>query len=85
MRSIGTSSVDSRQHKVVGMNNLELWNKVKEVPETAQRPILGGRLKGMTEISPMWRIFKMTEIFGPAGTGWNYSIDKLWTEPGSDG
>ena len=27
----------------------------------------------------------MTEVFGPAGVGWTYAIDKLWTEPGTDG
>ena len=26
----------------------------------------------------------MTELFGPVGFGWTYSIDKLWTEPGTD-
>jgi hypothetical protein len=65
--------------------NLELWNRVKSVPETAQKVIPAGRLKGMTEISPMWRIYKMTETFGPIGSGWEYRIERLWTEPGSDG
>ena len=27
----------------------------------------------------------MTEVFGPCGQGWSYTIDKLWTEPGPEG
>ena len=46
------------------MENLEIYNKVKSVPEHAQSKIFGGRLKGMTDIKPQWRIQKMTEIFG---------------------
>ena len=63
--------------------SLELWNQVKSVPETAQKPIQGGRLKGMTDISPIWRYQILTEHFGPCGIGWKYTIDKLWTETGN--
>ena len=49
---------------------LEIWNKVRAVPPEAKTPIAGGRLKGMTDINPVWRIKKLTEIFGPAGEGW---------------
>jgi hypothetical protein len=27
----------------------------------------------------------MTEHFGQCGEGWKYTIDRLWTEPGTDG
>jgi hypothetical protein len=27
----------------------------------------------------------MNEVFGVCGEGWDFSIDRLWTEPGSDG
>ncbi len=40
------------------MDNLELYNKVREVPQEAQKSIAAGRLKGMTDINPMWRICK---------------------------
>jgi len=50
--------------------NLTIYEKVKTVPEEAKKQITGGRLKGMTDIKPMWRIEKLTEIFGPAGLGW---------------
>lgn len=52
------------------MENLEIYNKVKEVPKTAQKQINAGRLKGMTDINPQWRIEKLTEVFGPVGIGW---------------
>lgn len=35
------------------MNNLELYDKFRQVPETAKKNINGGRLKGMTDINPM--------------------------------
>lgn len=52
------------------MENLGIYNKVKEVPKNAQKSIKAGRLKGMTDINPQWRIEKLTEVFGPAGIGW---------------
>lgn len=62
------------------MDNLELYNKVREVPKEAQNPITGGRLKGMTDINPMWRIKTLTEQFGACGIGWYYEIVKEWSE-----
>jgi len=64
---------------------LTIYNKVREVPKEAQKPIKGGRLKGMTDINPMWRIKKLTETFGMVGIGWYYDIIKQWTEQGSEG
>lgn len=55
------------------MDNLRLYNQVREVPKEAQKAIGAGRLKGMTDINPMWRIKALTELFGPCGDGW-------WTE-----
>lgn len=54
------------------MENLELYNKVRAVPSEAQKPIIGGRLKGMTDINPMWRIKTLTECFGQCGVGWYF-------------
>jgi hypothetical protein len=67
------------------MSNLDLWNKVKQPPVSALKQIQGGRLKGMTDINPQWRIEAMTEHFGPCGIGWHYEIVRLWTENGADG
>jgi hypothetical protein len=62
------------------MNNLDIYEKVRAVPAEAQKSIGGGRLKGMTDINPMWRIKALTEQFGPCGFGWKYEIAKQWTE-----
>ena len=66
------------------MDNMDLWNKVSRPPKHALKQIGGGRLKGMTDIQPQWRYEALTERFGPCGIGWYYTIDKLWTEIGSD-
>lgn len=63
------------------MDNLKLWNDVKQPPATALKEIQAGRLKGKSDINPQWRYQVMTEQFGPCGVGWKYTIDKLWTEP----
>ena len=42
------------------MNNLEIYNKFSDVPVNAQKLIGAGRLKGMTDINPMWRIKVLT-------------------------
>jgi len=58
------------------MENLGIYNKLKEVPENALREIKAGRLKGKSDISPQWRIEKMTEVFGAIGFGWNYKVTR---------
>lgn len=67
------------------MNNLSLYERVRQVPKEAQREITGGRLKGFTDINPMWRIKKLTEEFGECGEGWYTTIDKIWVDDGNDG
>ena len=62
------------------MDNLELYSKVREVPKDAQKTISAGRLKGFTDINPMWRIKCLTERFGPCGFGWYYKVVAKWTE-----
>lgn len=56
------------------MNNLEIYETGRVVPPEAKKTIGAGRLKGMTDINPMWRIKKLTEMFGPCGVGWWYDI-----------
>ena len=67
------------------MENLEFYNKVKEVPQGAQKTIGGGRLKGFTDINPMWRIKTLTENFGLCGIGWKIQILNKWIEMGARG
>lgn len=61
--------------------NLKIYNAVRVVPIEAKRSITGGRLKGKTEINPMWRIKTLTDQFGPCGIGWYYEVTKQWLEP----
>ena len=56
------------------MNNLDIYNRLRTVPEDAKKTIQAGRLKGFTDINPMWRIKALTETFGPCGIGWWYKI-----------
>ena len=67
------------------MENLEIYNKLKEVPKEAQKPITGGRLNGMTDIKPMWRIEKLTEVFGICGIGWKTKIKNKEILEGANG
>lgn len=65
--------------------NLSIWKHAAKPPKHALSRINGGRLGGKTSINPQWRLGVLTELFGPVGFGWRYTIDRLWTEPGSDG
>lgn len=56
------------------MENMDLYNAGREVPAEAIKEIVSGRLKGMSNVNPMWRIKRLTEIFGPCGFGWWYEI-----------
>lgn len=66
------------------MDNLTIYEAVRNVPENAQKSIQAGRLKGKTDINPMWRIKALTETFGPCGIGWTYTIDRQWMETGAN-
>ena len=66
-------------------DNMRIYDAVRAVPEEAKRAITAGRLKGKTDINPMWRIKALTEQFGPCGDGWGYTIDRLWIEDGAKG
>lgn len=67
------------------MDNLYIYEKTRSVPEDAQKPIKAGRLKGMTDINPMWRIKILTEIFGVCGIGWKTQIVRTWLDEGANG
>jgi hypothetical protein len=67
------------------MSNLKLYNAVRSVPENAKKRITGGRLSGMTDINPMWRIKTLTEQFGICGIGWKYVITDKRLEQGANG
>lgn len=65
--------------------NMRIYNQVRAVPEEAKREIAAGRLKGKTDINPMWRIKALTEQFGICGIGWKYVITDKRLEAGADG
>lgn len=50
-----------------------------------KKTIKGGKLSGFTDINPMWRIQKLTELFGVCGVGWYTEIKRIWAEEGKDG
>jgi len=65
------------------MENMDIWNKLCQPPKGALKAIQAGRLKGKTDINPMWRFKAMTELFGPCGTGWKYTIDDVNFQDGA--
>ncbi len=48
---------------------MKFFGLVQDTPKEAQKSFNNGRFSG-TDINPMWRIKKLTEVFGPAGFGW---------------
>lgn len=66
------------------MGNLELYDVFRAVPDEAKKPIAAGRLKGKTDINPMWRIKVLTEQFGACGFGWYYTVTNKWLEKHGD-
>ncbi len=66
------------------MENLSIYEQTREVPENAKKTIGGGKLKGFTDINPMWRIKTLTELFGPCGFGWYFKIIDKWIETGAE-
>ena len=57
-----------------------LWADWCSPPDYAKKRISGGRLSGLTDISPMWRIKVLTDKFGLCGVGWRFAIAEKWTE-----
>ena len=66
-------------------NKTEIYNRFRKPPEIALKAIKGGRLKGMTDINPQWRLQVLTELFGPVGQGWYTEIINHSTMQAQDG
>ena len=64
------------------MDKMEIWQQLEKTPKEAQKEIGAGRLKGFTDINPMWRLKKLTEVFGPCGIGWKYEVVSTHTMHG---
>lgn len=76
-----TEFIDKERVYVMSNDNLKIYDAVRAVPKEAQKPIAGGRLKGKTDINPMWRIKALTEQFGACGFGWKYEILDMQIQP----
>lgn len=67
------------------MDKMAIYNAVRTPPKEALKTISGGRLKGMTDINPMWRFKALTEQFGPCGIGWKYEVVDRRLQEGANG
>lgn len=63
---------------------IDFWNELRVVPEAAQKKIEGGKLRGMTDVNPVWRMQIMNNTFGMCGFGWKYEVIKQWFEQYGD-
>ena len=66
-------------------NTMEIYTQCCSTPQNALKPITAGRLKGMSDINPMYRIQKLTEVFGACGFGWKYTIVNKEIMDGANG
>lgn len=66
------------------MDNMRIYELGRSVPANAQKTFSNGRFSG-TDINPMWRIKKLTEIFGPVGFGWYTEVTRQEAIPADDG
>jgi hypothetical protein len=57
--------------------NTKVWEALSTPPKAALKEIKGGRMKGMTDINPTWRMLAMTKQFGICGIGWKYEITNM--------
>lgn len=62
-----------------------IYENVRAVPQEAQKQILGGKLKGKTDINPMWRIKTLDQQFGMCGFGWYYEVKNKQIVDGANG
>jgi len=66
------------------METTKIYNQLKEVPKQYLKEIQAGRLKGMSDIKPQWRILRLTEVFGACGFGWKIQNLRFEYQQGSD-
>lgn len=66
------------------MGTLELWHKVEKTDPAHVKPITGKSYQG-TSPKPYYLIQKATEVFGPCGIGWGFSVvDERIEDAGTD-
>lgn len=60
-------------------NPLRVWNRFSQTDKKATKAFDKGGFKG-TDINPTYRLKCLTELFGPQGTGWGWTIHERWRE-----
>lgn len=55
------------------METMKIYENLRNVPQHAKKTFNNGKFSG-TDINPMWRIKRMTEVFGTCGFGWYYEV-----------
>ena len=65
-------------------NTMYIYDAARTVPKDALKPFSNGRFSG-TDINPMWRIKKLTELFGPCGIGWYTEVTRQEVVPAGEG
>jgi len=66
-------------------DNLALWNKLGKTDPAHTKGFKRAGGFGGTAIKPIYTEQKMTEEFGPCGTGWGFSEPRFETVPASEG
>lgn len=66
-------------------DNMKLYEALATPPNDAVKTIGAGKLKGFSDINPQWRYEALTNIFGPCGIGWKYTIDDVHEKEVSTG
>lgn len=61
-------------------NSMYYYDLFRSVPKEACKEISAGKLRGFTDINPMWRIKMLTEAFGACGFGWYIESEEHWLE-----
>ena len=60
-------------------DNKRYWDQLKKTDPRFTKRINKG-FGEITTIDPQWQIGKMTEVFGPVGIGWGYTVQYTYTE-----
>ena len=60
-------------------DNKIYWDQLKKTDPRFTKRINKG-FGEITTIDPQWQIGKMTEVFGPVGIGWGYTVQYTYTE-----
>jgi hypothetical protein len=77
--------MSTENQPVEAPSNLRIWDRLSKTdPRHTKRFQRSGGFSG-TAIKPIWTILRMTEVFGPCGSGWGMEKPEFVTQPGSDG